>query len=125
MKNRGTRVVDVGAGDLPGDKVTLIEDFSKQAVGMADRLFWKVLSVTRRNTTTPALMNEIANLSQQQRAKMWRLANKWLPPPEMRLFLEHLKAPKEQDVGAVPLKIPFGKTRAFSELVRRELKDAL
>ena len=125
MRNRGSQKVQAETGEIGGDRERLISSFYETNVRNTDKLFWKILSITRRNTQTSNLVAEVQNLPQNQRAKIWRLAHRWLPPPEFGYFAEHLKALKEKDWGSMTAKLPFGKTRAFAEGVRRELRDVL
>ena len=56
---------------------------------------------------------------------MWRLAHKWLTPPEYTVFCERLRNLKTTDCGYVELKIPFGKTRSFQEVIKSEIRPLI
>ena len=125
MRNRGAAKCDLNRECLPPEKLRIVDSFFEPDVRLADRLFWKVLCAVRRNTLTPTLFSDIKNMPEQQRAKMWRLAHRWLPAPEFKFFTEHLKEVKEKELGWVDLRLPFAKNRAVTALLLSRFRSAL
>ena len=125
MRNRGADPVDAARGSLSGDKRRLIADFFNNSVRKSDKLFWQALGVTRRHAATPQLLTAIQEMSERDKSRMFRLAHKWLTPPEYRFFGQGLKKLQGQTMGFVSLRIPFGKVRSVAAVTMRLLSGVL
>ena len=125
MRTRGAERCAIERGDIPWGKQRLLDSFMANDVRVADRLFWRILGVVRRTAGTPQLVQDIRELPDTQRERLWRLAHRWLPAPEYKHFTAQVDAMKKADVSDLHLKFPFGKVRAVQASVMAAMEAAM
>ena len=125
MRTRGAERCALENGDIPWGKQRLLDSFMDSDVRVADRLFWRILGVVRRTAGTPQLVQQIRELPDKQRSRLWRLAHRWLPAPEYKHFTSQVDTMKKADVADLNLKFPFGKVRAVQEQIMAAMREAM
>lgn len=125
MRIREAVPFDWDGSNLPNHEIKFIDTFLDRNTSRAEKLFWLILGLVRRNEANPGLVAQARALPPNRLRQMTRLAHQWLAGPELDAFKSKLRVLIEHDVKSLSIKLPFAKIRAFQELMKMELKKIL
>lgn len=126
MRKRNVVGRDLNAGGLsPYQKKIIGSFYSDNRALRSEKLMWEILGLVRRpDEATPHLVARVKDFSEEDRMRFWKLAYKWLSPPDHDALHIKLKDLAGDHSAASPA-LPYGLVRGFQERVRGLLRDVL